>query len=154
MFVDADNVVHAAAVAGNRDHRGERPARLGRQQVTKHPDAGPALKDELLPGVRGILADLQRLGVERRPLAGEATHQFDDFSAQATLPSLGLGKGGSAESHPQRGRVMQLHGEEHGVEARRVHFAFKTVESAGILGRPVLGGKLVQRHRARHGELA
>ena len=40
------------------------------------------------------------------------------------------------------------------VEAGRVHLAFKTVEGAGVLGRIVPAGDLVQRHRASQGEFA
>ena len=59
--VDADNVVDAAAVAGNADHRGRRSLSSRRQQdVREHADAIAAVEHHLLPPVAGKRTSLQR----------------------------------------------------------------------------------------------
>ena len=61
LFVDADDVVHAAAVAGDADHgcgRGLRPRR--QQDVRQDADAGTAVEHNLLAPVGGERARLER----------------------------------------------------------------------------------------------
>ena len=60
--IDAHDVVHAAAVAGQADHGWVRRARLPRrQQVAEHKQAGPALEDEFLAAIGGEIAGVQGL---------------------------------------------------------------------------------------------
>ncbi|PYR22833.1 MAG: hypothetical protein DMF98_19605 [Acidobacteria bacterium] len=51
LFVDADDVVYAAAVAGHADHgrRGRRCRR--KQQIAEHADAGAAVEHDLFAPV-------------------------------------------------------------------------------------------------------
>jgi hypothetical protein len=71
-LVDADDVVHTAAVAGHADYGGVRRfAGFRGQQISEDRNAGAALDDELLAAVLWEVAEFERLCVKRRAFLGE-----------------------------------------------------------------------------------
>ena len=118
LIVDADDVVDAAAVAGDADDGGvRRLAGFRRQEIAEHPGAGAALEDELLAAVAGEVADFEGLRLRAATrFSGKPPTSSVDLGAQPRLPLFGLPARLRLERHAQRRRFVERVGEVHRVE--------------------------------------
>ena len=90
VLIDANDVIHTAAVPRNTNNGREWPLPYaGRQKVSGYRNTGTALEQKLLAPASGKIADLECGGAKRRSL-GKSTQKFNQFGAQLVLPKRGL----------------------------------------------------------------
>ena len=118
LFVDADDVVHAAPMTGHADHGGRGRGRAGRNQdVHEHADAGTAVEHHLLAPVALVGARLERDGTQRLPRRGESTDELGQFGSKSPLPRFRLRPRPGLEAQPARRRLVAFVRVRHRIES-------------------------------------
>ena len=108
FFVDADDVIHAPAVAGHAQHDSRRAARsFWKEEIREHADAGLAVEDDLLTHVSCKRACLQCRRTKRRPRCWKTSDELGQLHAKCFLPRLGVAAIAGAEPKLPRGSLIQ-----------------------------------------------
>jgi hypothetical protein len=134
LFVDADDVVHAAAMAGHADHGRRRCPRARRNQhVREHAHTRPAVEHDLLAPVAGKRARLERDRPERLALARKPAHQFGQLYPQLLLPLFCLFTRPRGEPQPPWRRGIEVSREDDRIELTAVEAVADSGERTDVI---------------------
>ena len=144
LFVDADDVIHAAAVTGHANHDSRRAARsFWKEEICEHADAGLAVEDDLLADVSGKCARLQCDGAKRRS-RWETSDELGELQPKSLLPRLCVAAIAGAEPKLTRGSLIQIARVRDRVEATVAKVSCHSGEW------PVIGGPARALRTQRH----
>ena len=109
LFVDADDIVHTAAVARHANHHSGWTAHFfWKQEIREHADAGLAVEHDLLAHVTGKCTCVECDRAKRRSSRWEASHELSQLRSERFLPGLGFAAIARAESKLPRGSRVQI----------------------------------------------